>query len=88
MSLVFCNLGESPECEGALNLAHVILQYRVGGECLGQMEAVVNLQGLADWALLGAGAHGAGRHPLGLPDVYGSVPHTARHSLLPQVQVD
>ena len=66
----------------------MVLQDGLRGEGLGQVEAVLYLEGLTDGALLGAGAHRAGRHPPGLPDVDGLVAHVAGDPLLPQVQVD
>ena len=82
------HLGEGSEGEGALDLADVVLQDRLRGEGLGEVEAVLYLEGLTDWTLLGAGAHRARRHPSRLPDVDGLVADIAGDSLLPQVQVD
>ena len=86
--LLLGHLGEGSEGEGALHLAHVVFEDCVGGEGLGQVEAVLDLEALTDWALLGAGAHCAGRHPPRRPDVNGLVADIAAHSLLPQVEID
>ena len=66
----------------------MVLQDGVGGEGLGEVEAVLYLEGLAHGPLLGAGAHGAGGHAPRAPDVDGLVAHVAAHALLPQVEVD
>ena len=52
------------------------------------METVLDLEALTHGALLGAGAHGAGRHPPRRPDVDGLVADVAAHPLFPQVEVD
>jgi len=52
------------------------------------VEAVFNLERLADRPLLGAGAHGAGRDPLGVPDLDVGAAHVAGESFLPEVEVD
>ena len=52
------------------------------------MEAVVNLQRLADWSLLRARAHRARGDTFCLANVYRSISDTTLYSLLPQVQVD
>ena len=82
------HLGEGSEGEGALDLADVVFQDVLGGKGLGEVEAVLYLEGLTDGPLLGAGAHRARGHPPSLPDVYGLVTNIAGDSLLPQVQVD
>ena len=82
------HLGEGSECKGTLDFAHVVLQDVLGAEGLRQVEAVLYLETLAHGALLGAGAHGARRDPLGVSGLNAHVAHAAAVSLLPQVQVD
>ena len=53
-----------------------------------QVEAVVNLERLADGALLGAGAHGAGRHPVSFSGLDVDATDGAADALLPVVDVD
>ena len=53
-----------------------------------QVEAVVNLERLADGALLGAGAHGAGRHPVSFSGLDVDAADGAADALLPVVDVD
>ena len=60
----------------------------LGTEGLSQVEAVFNLEALTDRSLLGAGAHGARRDPLGVPDLDAHVADSAADALLPQVEVD
>lgn len=52
------------------------------------MEAVLDLKGLAERTLLGAGAHHAGRGPPGVARLDAEVVDLAGDALLPQVQVD
>ena len=88
MALFLCNLGEGSEGKGTLNFAHVVLQDRLRGEGLSEVEAVLNLQTLTHRTLLGAGAHGARGDPLGVADLDPRPSNVAADSLLPQVQVD
>ena len=53
-----------------------------------QVEAVVNLERLADGSLLGAGAHGAGRHPVSFSGLDVDAADGAADALLPVVDVD
>lgn len=66
----------------------MVLEDGVRGEGLSQVEAVLDLEALTHGPLLGAGAHGARRHPPRRPDVDGLVADIAAHPLLPQVEVD
>jgi len=75
MRFFLSNLWESPESKGTLDLADVVLQDGLLRETLSQMEAVLNLEGLADGSLLGARAHCARRYALGVTNIYGSAAH-------------
>ena len=88
MPLLLGNLGEGSEGEGTLDLAHVVLQDGVRAERLREVETVLNLETLAHRALLGAGAHGARRDPLGVSNLDPGPADVAADPLLPQVQVD
>ena len=66
----------------------MILQNCLWGEGLSKVEAVLNLQTLAHWTLLGAGAHGARGDPLGVANLDPRPSNVAADALLPQVQVD
>lgn len=88
MPLFFRNFGEGSESEGTLDLAHVVLEDRLRREGLSQVEAVLDLQRLTNWPLLGTRAHGTRGNSLGVPDLYPHVAHVAGDSLLPQVEVD
>lgn len=88
MFVLLRHLWERPECERALDLAHVVLQDGVRRERLGQVEAVLYLERLADGPLLGARAHGAGRDPFGVANVDRRRAHVAHDPLLPQVELD
>ena len=88
MPLLLGNLGECSEGEGTLDLAHVVLQDGVRAERLREVETVLNLETLAHRALLGAGAHGARRDPLGVSNLDPGPADVAADPLLPQVEVD
>ena len=53
-----------------------------------QVEAIVDLERLADGTLLGAGAHSAGRDPVGLARLDVDPAHGTADPLLPVVDVD
>ena len=53
-----------------------------------QVEAIVDLERLADGTLLGAGAHSAGRDPVGLARLAVDPAHGTADPLLPVVDVD
>ena len=88
MPLLFCNLWEGSEGKGALDLADMILQNCVRAESLGEVETVFNLEALAHWPLLGAGAHCARRDPLRVSDLNPRPTDIAADPLFPQVEVD
>ena len=60
MSFLLSHLRESSEGKGTLDLTDMVIQDGLGSEGLGQVEAVLYLEGLAEGALLGAGAHHTG----------------------------
>ena len=57
-------------------------------KCFYQMKAVVDFERLADGTLLGAGAHGARRDPVGLPGLDVDAANGTADPLLPVVDVD
>ena len=79
---------KGPEGEGALDFADVVVQDVFSGEGLGQVEAVFDLERLAEGPLLGAGAHDAGRHAAGVTGLDVDLGDGAGHPLLPELQVD
>ena len=82
------DVGKSPEGEGTLDLAHVVVEDVLSGEGLGQVEAVFDLEGLAEGPLLGTGAHDAGADPAGVSRLDVDLGDGAGHALLPELQVD
>ena len=82
------DVGESPEGKSALDFAHVVIEDVLAGEGLGQVEAVLDLEGLAEGPLLGAGAHDAGRHAAGVAGLDVDLGDGAGDALLPKLQVD
>ena len=80
--------GEGAEGEGALHLAHVVLEDGLPGEGLRQVEAVLDLEALAERPLLGACAHHAGARPPRVAGFDVEVVDLARDALLPQVEVE
>ncbi len=53
-----------------------------------QVEAIFDLEGLAEGPFLGTRAHDAGRDPASISSFYASLPHPTSYAFLPQFQVD
>ena len=74
------HVGEGTEGKCALHLAHVVFEDGLRAKGLGQMEAVFNLERLAEGPLLGAGTHDAGGDPAGVACLDANITYLKLHS--------